>query len=572
MRRSMITLMIVLAPVGVIAGACNANGLIFDRTAPEPTGAGAGASTGGPSTGSAASGGAGAGGAGAGGAGVGGGAGAGGYSCVPAAPAGWVGPFAIHDGPPASAPACGAPYPVLVLSAFADLQRSDALCSACTCTPPSNVTCVPDHIWLHDGSDCSTTLNVLDLGTDGAVCNGNAAVAVDSIRTWGWDAIGTCASGPPQVPVIAPAVWSRAVIGCAAGSVEGSGCGPGEVRVPTPAAPFESATHCVARPGELSCPSPVYRSRRIVHAGVDDTRQCTSCGCRFSGSGCTGTLRGYTGSSCTGQVLTTPAPLACINTTARYFNWTPGSPTNAQCYVEGGDSTGCARPTAPITVCCTGDEELCPPDMVEVPSAGGAYCVDATEVTNLAYEQFLAAAPPLAGQPAECAWNQTYVPSADWPGLPTYPVRQVDWCDAYAYCAWAGKRLCGHINGGPSPFATPDDPAQSQWYSACSQGGALLYAHGNEPKQDACHEESAGADTTVPVRSKPCCEGGYWGLFDMSGNVEEWEDSCDGALGATDDCLVRGGGSSNSSLACASPDARSRDTSDRSIGFRCCAP
>ena len=43
--------------------------------------------------------------------------------------------------------------------------------------------------------------------------------------------------------------------------------------------------------------------------------------------------------------------------------------------------------------------------------------------------------------------------------------------------------------------------------------------------------------TLVPVASLPGCQGGYPGVFDMSGNVEEVEDSCDDA----GTCYSRGG-------------------------------
>jgi formylglycine-generating enzyme required for sulfatase activity len=86
----------------------------------------------------------------------------------------------------------------------------------------------------------------------------------------------------------------------------------------------------------------------------------------------------------------------------------------------------------------------------------GSFCIDATEVTRGEFLAFLAA--PLeqrtAARPPECAWNTTDPTiNATASGLGN-PVGEINFCDALAYCAWAGKRLCGRIGGGPH---SPDD-------------------------------------------------------------------------------------------------------------------
>jgi hypothetical protein len=69
------------------------------------------------------------------------------------------------------------------------------------------------------------------------------------------------------------------------------------------------------------------------------------------------------------------------------------------------------------------------------------------------------------------------------------------------------------------------------------------------------------------------CIGGSPGLYDMSGNVAEWEISCDGA---TDECLVRGGAFDGLAVdvACTSSRQVPRipgSLSDyQKIGVRCC--
>lgn len=196
----------------------------------------------------------------------------------------------------------------------------------------------------------------------------------------------------------------------------------------------------------------------------------------------------------------------------------------------------------------------------------GRYCIDATEVTNGAYASFLAV--DGGERPAPCSWKTSFEPDEWDPAAPpALPVVGVDWCDAYAFCAWAGKRLCGGIEGGSAAFGQPD---ASQWFEACSKSGSRIYPYGDTYQINVCCTE---ANSPVAAGSRASCVGGFAGLFDMSGNVREWEDSC-----ATNDpsapCSIRGGGfdSEESDSTCATRDQKPRDKREENVGFRCCGP
>jgi formylglycine-generating enzyme required for sulfatase activity len=214
-----------------------------------------------------------------------------------------------------------------------------------------------------------------------------------------------------------------------------------------------------------------------------------------------------------------------------------------------------------------------------VPVPGNPFCIDTTEVTNAQYNDFLmagadAGSVALAPQPTECSWNHSYLPNdGAWtydPSQKNLPIVNVDWCDAYAFCQWAGKRLCGKPGGGGADFSNFDS-THTEHYIACSKNGTQTYPYGNTFDPTACNGLELDAGHTLPVGSLPRCVGGVPGLFDMSGNVEEWQDACQGDAGSGDLCLDGTGSFMFGSTECDFEDNDSRNMLRPDIGIRCCA-
>lgn len=235
-----------------------------------------------------------------------------------------------------------------------------------------------------------------------------------------------------------------------------------------------------------------------------------------------------------------------------------GSPTSLDGGVDGGGDAEARGPR------CRGTQG---PQPVNV----GGYCIDATEVRRLDYDAFLAAkAGDTSGQPADCSWNTTYEPLYGSDG-PNWPVLGIDWCDAFMYCRWAGKRLCGRIGGGTTPPAIVTNALGDEWHRACTNGGTRAFPYGDTYEDGRCNTAGLESDA-VDVASYPRCEGGYPGLFDMAGNSWEWSDNCDGA-GADGTCYLRGQAfASNHNGMCRFTFEQRRDGDGQAdISFRCCS-
>ena len=209
----------------------------------------------------------------------------------------------------------------------------------------------------------------------------------------------------------------------------------------------------------------------------------------------------------------------------------------------------------------------------------GMYCIDATEVTRSQYAAFLTAMPARPNSIPSCVSNSSYVPRSDWPPAPgeqDRPVMAVDWCDAHDFCAWAGKRLCGKIGGGPVAPADAQSAKSDQWFAACSKAGLRSFPYEGAYDAVACNGgESTPLDKRVrDVATYGKCEGGYPGVFDLSGNVWEWVDACnaDAADPATTSCRVRGGDFNEgpATMGCSASVSQPRIGPGR-FGFRCCS-
>ena len=137
-----------------------------------------------------------------------------------------------------------------------------------------------------------------------------------------------------------------------------------------------------------------------------------------------------------------------------------------------------------------------------------AYSIDKYEITNEDYARFA----KVTEHRKPWQWQGGEVPA----GREKWPVYNVSWDDALAYCTWVGKRL----------------PTEAEWEKAARGGlDRKLYPWGNELGGPGIRTRQSYDTTDAPklahyLSAAPAPVGSYepngYALYDMTGNVWEW--------------------------------------------------
>jgi formylglycine-generating enzyme required for sulfatase activity len=134
-----------------------------------------------------------------------------------------------------------------------------------------------------------------------------------------------------------------------------------------------------------------------------------------------------------------------------------------------------------------------------------SFAIDVFTVTNAQYHRFIEATsyPNIPGY-----WQKRS--GAETPFSPdeaNFPVTDVSYDDAQAYCEWAGLRL----------------PSGDEWEKAARGENGRLYPWGDTYKSNLCNSAESGNRRPVAVDEYP--EGiSPYGCYQMVGNVFEWVD------------------------------------------------
>jgi hypothetical protein len=276
-----------------------------------------------------------------------------GYQCAADAPPGWVGPAVLFAGLGAP-PACNADWTAQPVAGGLDVSSPPAGCSACTCSPPTNMFCdnFAFAIIANDPQCQNGPSNNISVGQCFSPGFSAPYVSVSPPKALG----GNCQPGG-GIPNLPPAGFKTQAALCDTPAAVGGGCSAGACVPKAPAGYGPSV--CIYTQGDTPCPGAPYVNRTVVYGSIDDARGCDLCSCAPPlGGVCQGgyTVFGGVFPGCAQSFGGFPADGQC------YFAPTSqnvalvlqniGAPTGGTCAPSGGQPIGQAMGGSPMTVCC----------------------------------------------------------------------------------------------------------------------------------------------------------------------------------------------------------------------------
>jgi hypothetical protein len=270
-------------------------------------------------------------------------------TCVGAAPSGWTGPSVVYVG--SDPPNCGGDYAKAALSGGTAVSADPAECSTCSC---SNTTAA-----------CASLVNIIstiDPQCGGVTCTDSVSEACKTLNSSCFGSattayahmelpqgLATCSPTADQSATIGDASWKKEVRACAASTkLHIGGCADGEVCAAK--TPF-SGDICIVKAGDLSCPNSTYSKKHVYYKGMNDTRDCSPCDCDHD---CTYNWRQEAaGASCSAAFsLDQSNSCVTVSPSSSQINVGVQITGTGACDATGGEPTGEAKASGPVTVCC----------------------------------------------------------------------------------------------------------------------------------------------------------------------------------------------------------------------------